>query len=448
MSSPDPAFLLLVTLLGVTLVVALITWLKTPAFIALTAGAFAVGLGARMPLAEIPRAFQQGVGDTLGFIAMVVGLGTVIGKLLAESGGAVVVSRALVNALGERRTDWALLLSGFIIGLPVFFQVGLVLLAPVLFTAVRQTGRPLVALGIPLVAGLSAAHGLVPPHPGPLAAIERLGADTGRTLFYSIVVALPVAMVSGPLFGRAISRHVAVSPGAVAEQLTGDHQALRTPSLATTLLTILFPALLMMLAALVQAFAAPGAVRDGIVLAGSPLVAMFAAAVLALFTFGSACGFGRARLLRFAEESLPPVAGVMLVVGAGGGFGRVLDAAGVDTAIAQSMDGVPLSPMVLGWLVAALLRLSVGSATVAVVTAASIMAPIVAALPGVNRELMVVAIGAGSLIASHVNDGGFWLVKEYFNMTVPQTVATWTVLETIVSVAGLAGVLLLGAVVQ
>jgi gluconate:H+ symporter, GntP family len=446
--SPEPGYLLLVTLLGVTLVVALITWLKTPAFVALTAGAFAVGLGARMPLAEIPRAFQQGVGDTLGFIAMVVGLGTVIGKLLAESGGAIVVSRALVNALGERRTDWALMLSGFIIGLPVFFQVGLVLLAPVLFTAVRQTGRPLVALGIPLVAGLSAAHGLVPPHPGPLAAIERLGADTGRTLFYSILIGLPVAMLSGPLFGRVISRRITVRPGAVAEQLTGDHQALRTPSLPITLLTILFPAVLMLLAALVQALAAPGPVRDGIALAGSPLAAMFAATVLALYTFGSACGFDRGRLLRFAEESLPPVAGVLLVVGAGGGFGRVLDAAGVDTAIAQSMSGVALSPMILGWVIAALLRLSVGSATVAVVTAASIMAPIVAALPGVNRELMVVAIGAGSLIASHVNDGGFWLVKEYFNMTVPQTVATWTVLETIVSVVGLAGVLVLGALVQ
>jgi GntP family gluconate:H+ symporter len=446
--SPDPAYLLLVTLLGVTLVVVLITALKTPAFIALTAGAVAVGLGARMPLGEIPRAFQQGVGDTLGFIAMVVGLGTVIGKLLAESGGAIVVSRALVNALGERRTDWALMFSGFIIGLPVFFQVGLVLLAPVLFTAVRQTGRPLVSLGIPLVAGLSAAHGLVPPHPGPLAAIERLGADTGRTLFYSIIIGLPVAMLSGPLFARAISRRVVAQPGAVAEQLTGDHQALRTPSLTVTLVTILCPALLMLLAALVQAFAAPGAVRDWVVFAGNPLVAMFAATVLSLYTFGAACGFNRARLLRFAEEALPPVAGVLLVVGAGGGFGRVLDAAGVDTAIAASMQGVPLSPMVLGWVIAALLRLSVGSATVAVVTAASIMAPIVAALPGVNRDLMVVAIGAGSLIASHVNDGGFWLVKEYFNMSVPQTVATWTVLETIVSVVGLAGVLVLGWLVQ
>jgi gluconate:H+ symporter, GntP family len=445
-SPADPAPLLFVTILGVALVVLLITWLRMPAFIALAAGSLFVGLAARMPLVDIPRAFQSGVGDTLGFIAMVIGLGTVIGKLLAESGGAVVVSRALARALGEPRLDWALMFSGFIIGLPVFFQVGLVLLAPVMFTLTRQTGTPLLRLGIPLVAGLSAAHGLVPPHPGPLAAIERLGADPGRTLFYSLIVGLPVAMISGPLFGRFISRRVHVDAGAMADQLTGSTAVARMPSLGVTLLTILLPVLLMLLAALAQAVMPDGTVRRSIAFAGSPLVAMLLATLLALYTFGRSCGFDRARLLRFAEESLPPIAGVLLVVGAGGGFGRVLDVAGADTAIAQAMGGLQLSPLVLGWVIAALLRLSVGSATVACVTAASIMAPMAAAMT-VNKELLVVAIGSGSLIASHVNDGGFWLVKEYLNMSVPQTVATWTVLETIIAVAGLAGVLLLGAFV-
>jgi GntP family gluconate:H+ symporter len=445
--SVDVTSLLLVAALGVALVVLLITWVRIPAFIALAAGSFFVGLGARMPLADIPRAFQQGVGDTLGFIAMVVGLGTVIGKLLAESGGAVVVSRVLVGALGEKRLDWAMLLSGFLIGLPVFFQVGLVLLAPVLFTAIRQTGTPMLRLGIPLIAGLSVSHGLVPPHPGPLAAIERLGADTGRTLFYSLIIGLPVAMAAGPMFGRFISRRVQVDVGGLADQLSTAVAAPRTPSLAVTLMTILMPVLLMLLAALAQATLADGPLRQWLTFVGSPLVAMLLAALLALYTFGTACGFDRGRLLRFAEESVPPIAGVLLVVGAGGGFGRVLDAAGVDTAIAQSMSGMQLSPMVLGWVVAALLRVSVGSATVATVTAASIMAPIATAMPGTNKDLLVIAIGAGSLIASHVNDGGFWLVKEYFNMSIPQTVSTWTVLETIVSVLGLAGVILLGLIV-
>jgi gluconate:H+ symporter, GntP family len=449
MSPADPSTLLLITFIGVVLVVALITWVRMPAFIALAAGSLFVGVAARMPPSDIPRAFQQGVGDTLGFTAMVIGLGTVIGKLLAESGGAVVVSRALVRAMGERRVDWALVLSAFVVGLPVFFQVGLVLLAPVLFTLVRQArdDRAMVRLGIPLVAGLSAVHVLVPPHPGPLAAIERIGADTGGTLFYSLIVALPAAIIGGPVFGRFISRRVHVMPGAMADQFS-TATATRPPSLAVTLLTILLPVLLMLLASVAQATLPAGRARLTLTFAGNPLVALLVATLLSLVTFGRACGFDRARLLRFAEEALPPIASVLLVVGAGGGFGRVLDAAGAAKAIAQVMGGLDLSPLVLGWVIAAVLRLAVGSATVAVVTAASIVAPIAAALPQVNKELLVVAIGAGSSIASHVNDGGFWLVKEYLNMSVPQTVATWTVLETIVSIVGLAGVLLLAVALR
>ena len=467
LTSAEP-ILLLVTAAGVALVVLLITWARLPAFIALAAGAFFVGVAARMPLAELPRAFQQGVGDTLGFIAMVIGLGTIIGKLLAESGGALVVARALAQALGERRLDWAVMLSAFIIGLPVFFPVGLVLLAPVVFTLVRQTSTPLLRLGIPLVAALSAAHGLVPPHPGPLAAIERLGADTGRTLFYSLIVGLPCAVVAGPVFARLIARRIDVAPGAIADQFTEAKAGASLPSLAATLATILLPVALMMLAAVAQATMPDGTGRAALVFAGNPLVAMFLATLMSLVTFGRWCGLNlsprgappprglarrlraslgpqahRARLLRFAEESLPPIASVLLVVGAGGGFGRVLDAAGADTAIAHAMGGMELSPLVLGWTIAALLRVAVGSATVAVVTAASIIAPVADALPLANKDLLVVAIGAGSVIASHVNDGGFWLVKEYLNMNVPQTIATWTALETIIAVTGLAAVLLL-----
>ena len=446
-SPTEPAFLLSVAFCGVALVVLLITWARMPAFLALATGSLAVGLASRMPLADIPRAFQSGVGDTLGFVAMVIGLGTVIGKLLAESGGAAVVSGALVRAMGERRLDWAMMLSGFIIGLPVFFQVGLVLLAPVMYTLNRQTGTPLLRLGLPLVAGLSVAHGLVPPHPGPLAAMERLGADAGRTLLYSLIVGLPVAILAGPIFGRFVTRRVSAEPGAMAQQFAASSTATRPPSLPVTLLTILMPVLLMLGAALAQATLPAGRTRGLIELAGTPLMAMLLSTLLALVSFGRACGFDRTRLLRFAEESLPPIASVLLVVGAGGGFGRVLDVAGVDTAIARAMGGLQLSPLVLGWVIASLLRLSVGSATVSVVTAASIIAPIVAGMPLVNRELLVVAIGAGSLIAGHVNDGGFWLVKEYLNMSVQQTLVTWTVLETIVAVAALAGVLALAVVV-
>jgi gluconate:H+ symporter, GntP family len=443
----DPTLLLSIAVLGVALVVVLITIVRLPAFLALAAGALVVGLAARMPFADITRSFQSGVGDTLGFVAMVIGLGTVIGKLLAESGGSAVVSNALIRVMGEKRLDWAMMLSGFVIGLPVFFQVGLVLLAPVLFTVVQQTGMPLLRLGLPLVAGLSTAHGLVPPHPGPVAAMAQLQADPGRTLLYSLIVGFPTAIVAGPLFSRFITRQVSADLGAIAAQLAGGATTSPAPSLAITLLTILMPVLLMLAAALAQAALPPGGLRAALEFAGTPLMAMLLSTLLALVTFGAARGFSRDRILAFAEESLPPIASVLLVVGAGGGFGRILDTAGVDTAIAQAMGGMALSPLVLGWTIASLLRISVGSATVAVVTAAGIMAPIAAAVPGMNRELLVVAIGAGSLIAGHVNDGGFWLVKGYLNTSVPQTLATWTVLETIVAICGLAGVLVLGAFV-
>jgi len=443
-----PAALFGIAAAAVVAVIVLVTWARLPAFVALAAASLSVGVAARMPLADIPRAFQQGMGDTLGFIAIVIGLGTIIGKLLAESGGALVIARALIALLGERRLDWAMMLSGFIVGLPVFFQVGLVLLVPIMFNLARQTGTPLLRLGIPLVAGLSAAHGLVPPHPGALAAVERLGADTGRTVLYAIVVGLPAAIAAGPLFGAMIGRRVHVEAGAIADQLTTAAPPGRTPSLFATLLTILLPVLLMLQAALTQALFGDGTIRRWSAFAGSPIVAMLIATLVSLYTFGRACGFDRVRLLRFAEDALSPLAGVLLVVGAGGGFGRVLDTAGIGGAIAHAMGGARLSPLVLGWAIAAVLRIAVGSATVACVTAASLMVPIAAATPAVNRDLLVVAIGAGSLIMSHVNDGGFWLVKEYLNMSVPQTVATWSIVETIIAVAALGLVLLLAVIVQ
>jgi len=280
-----------------------------------------------------------------------------------------------------------------------------------------------------------------------VAAMAQLQADPGRTLLYSLIVGFPTAVIAGPLFTRFITRRVAAEPGAIAAQLAGGATTSPPPSLAITLLTILMPVLLMLAAALAQAVLPAGGARAAIEFAGTPLMAMLLSTLLALVTFGAARGFSRDRILAFAEESLPPIASVLLVVGAGGGFGRILDTAGMDTAIAQAMGGTALSPLVLGWTIASLLRVSVGSATVSVVTAAGIMAPIAAASPGVNRELLVVAIGAGSLIAGHVNDGGFWLVKGYLNTSVPQTLATWTILETIVAICGLAGTLALAAIV-
>jgi GntP family gluconate:H+ symporter len=436
---------LLSAALAVALLILLIARFRMNAFVAIVLASLAAGIGAGLPLARVARAFQDGVGATLGFVAIVIGLGTIMGKLLAESGGAAVVSQRLVRLFGERRLPWAVVAVAFIVGLPVFFNVGLVLLAPIVFTLAKTTGTPLMRLAIPLTAGLSVAHGLVPPHPGPLAAIERLGADTGAVLFFSILVGIPCAIIAGPLFARFAGDWVTPEPGGLGEQLTSTSSG-RPPGFGITLVVILLPVLLMLVGT-AAGFALPAdsRMREWAAFLGSPLVALLLATLVAGVAFGTACGFDRDTLLRFSEECVGPIASVLLVVGAGGGFGKVLDEAGVAQAIATLSRDFAIPPLVLGWTMAALLRVAVGSATVAITTTSSLMAP-VAAASGANAALLVVAMGAGSLIASHVNDGGFWVVKQYFNLTVPQTLKIWTVLETIVSVIALVLVLLIDAV--
>ena len=383
----DPATLLTIASLGVALVVLLITW-ATLSGVSCARRRRRSSSGSRRECRWPTSARLPGWhGGHARVVAMVIALGTVIGKLLGGIGRRGGRSSALRTALGERRLDWALMLSGFIIGLPVFFQVGLVLLAPVLFTAQRQTGTPLLRLGLPMVAGLSAAHGLVPPHPGPIAAIERLGADPGRTLFYSLILGLPLSIISGPLYARYICRRVHVEPGRWPSSSPNVVRPRRTPTLGVTLVTMLMPVLLMLLASAAQIVMADGTLRRAHQLRRQPARRddgghdPRARDVRAAHADSTA-----QRLLKFAEESLPPIAGVLLVVGAGGGFGRVLVIAHVDTAIAQAMGGLQLSPLVMGWVIASLLRLSVGSATVSVITAASIMAPLIAGMPTSTRS--------------------------------------------------------------
>jgi len=401
-----------------------------------------------MKLPEIARDFQAGVGATLGFIAVVVGLGTMLGKMLAESGGAEVVAHTLIGALGPNRLHWTMLIVAFVVGIPVFFGVGVVLLIPVVFAIARATRTPLLFLGIPLVAGLSVSHGLVPPHPGPMVAIEKLNADVGKTILYSMLIGIPTAVLAGPLFGRFISRHVRVELGGIGAELVQHSERKSPPGFGMTLFTILLPVLFMLVATLADVTLPPANPwRAWADLMGSPLVAMLAATLFSFWSFGAACGFNRKQILKFTEDCVGPAASIMLVVGAGGGFSKVLDNSGVDDAIAGLVSGSGVSPLVLGWLVAVLIRVAVGSATVTITMSAAIMLPVVTAAPGTNRELLVIAMGAGSLFLSHLNDGGFWFVKEYFNMTVPQTLKTWSVMETIISVVALLFTLALNAVI-
>jgi gluconate:H+ symporter, GntP family len=442
--------LLLYALAAVGALVVLIARLKVHPFVALIAVSLAMGVAAGMPLGDAVKSLQEGVGNALGFIAVVVGLGTMLGKMMAESGAATRIATTLIERFGERRVHWAIMLVAFIVGIPVFFQVGFVLLVPLVFTIARRTGMSLVKIGIPLVAGLSVVHGMLPPHPAAMLAVGAYHADVGRTILYGLLVGLPTASLAGPVFGARVARRVTL-PAEIpmATQLEGASTE-HMPGFGISLFTVLIPVLLMLLASAVDvAGSSPGLLRATLHFVGHPIVALFVALIFSFWSLGRARNFTREQLLKFCNDCLAPTATILLVIGAGGGFNQVLVQSGVGRAIADVARGAHASPLLLAWTVAALIRVATGSATVAMTTSAGIVAPIAASTPGgAHAELLVLATGAGSLVLSHVNDAGFWLIKEFFNMSVPQTLKTWTVAETIIGVAGLGFTLLLGLVVR
>ena len=443
--------LLIWVIAAVVILILLVARFHWNAFLALIVASLVVGLGSGMELPGIAKSFQEGVGRVLGDIGMIVGLGAVLGKLLAESGGAQVIADTLARALGERRLPWAVMLISFLVGIPVFFGVGLVLLVPIVVTLARSSGTPLLRLALPMVVGLSVAHGLIPPHPGPMAAAGLLHgpggpADLGKIILWSLVIGLPTAIIAGPLIAPWLARNITIALPELAQANSSTIASRKntSPSFTLTVLTILLPVALMLFATAADILLpAKDSVRLLADFLGSPLVAMTISVIFALWSFGVARGFDGKSLLRFSNECLGPVAIILLVVGAGGGFNRVLVNAGVGDAIASFVSGLHISPLLLGWVFAALIRVATGSSTVAVTTAAGLIAPVIAHTPGVNLELLIIAMGAGSLVLSHVNDGGFWLVKEFLGLTVPQTLRTWTIIETIISVIALGLALLL-----
>jgi len=380
-----------------------------------------------------------------------------LGKMMAESGGATRIATTLITLFGEQRVHWAIMFVAFIVGIPVFFQVGFVLLIPLVFTIARRSGLSLVKIGIPLVAGLSVVHGMVPPHPAAMLAVGAYHADVGRTIAYALLVGLPTAALAGPIFASWIAPRIALpADSPIAAQLAGGGGGggggggvpRDMPGFGITLFTVLLPVILMLCATTADvALDTASTLRTALDFVGSPIVALLVALLFSFWSLGYRQHFTRDQILKFANDCLGPTAAILLVIGAGGGFNRVLLESGVGKAIADVALGSHASPLLLAWTVAALIRVATGSATVAMTTAAGIVAPIALATPGTPLELLVLATGAGSLVLSHVNDSGFWLIKEFFNMTVPQTLKTWTVAETIIGVAGLGFTLLLSLVV-
>ncbi|MBN8753032.1 MULTISPECIES: gluconate:H+ symporter [Variovorax] len=445
---------LAVAAVGIALLVVLIVWLKLHAFLALTIGALFVGVGSGIPLDKVTASYENGVGGVLGYVGVLIALGAMLGKLLADSGGADRLVETLLR--GRPATlPWKMALVASIIGIPMFFEIGLVLLIPVVMLAVHRSKGPAMKLGIPALAGLSVLHGFIPPHPGPLAAIAILHANVGVTLALGLLIAIPTVAVAGPLFGLLAARLVPIGAAGAGLAVTasgsstgaGDQKPTGSPTFAWTLITLLSPLVLMLLKAAADIWMdKTAALRPVLDFVGDPVFALLVAVLLAMVTFGTAVGFTVPVLAKKIADSLLPVVGVMLIVGAGGGFKQALVDGGTGNAIAKIALAAGLSTLVLGWIVAVLIRLATGSATVATVTAAGIIAPLAGGLSTNHLSLVVLAIGAGSLFFSHVNDAGFWLVKEYFGLTVGQTIKTWSVMETVISVMGLLLTLALSAV--
>jgi gluconate:H+ symporter, GntP family len=465
--------LLLAALLGIATVVLTIVWAKFHPLLGLMLGTAVLALVAWVPPEPALQSFLTGLGSTFGSVGLLIALGAMLGKLLADSGGANKIVDTIVDKVGPKTLPWAMALIAAIIGLPMFFEIGVVILVPIIVLVAIRTGARLMLIGIPALAGLSILHGLVPPHPGPLTAIALLHADLGYTLIFGLICAVPTLVIAGPLLAQLIVRWVdvdtpqperrndrEVSGGAAALSQTSDDTgrgiagdreagATRTPTFALSILAIVLPVLLMLVRAVDDVVDKHDVTNNpnAFDFIGEPTIALLVGVLVAMVAVGRPSGMNRGQINESLGSGLPGVASIMLIVAAGGGFKQELSDSGVANVIADAAKGSHLSVLLLGWLVAVGIRLATGSATVATVTAAGIVGPLGQSLSTTHLSLLVLAIGAGSLFFSHVNDAGFWLVKQYFGLTVWETIKSWSVMETVISVVALICVLILSLIV-
>lgn len=434
----------LIIAIGIGVLLLLIIRFKIPAFIALVIVAIGVGLAQGMPASEVLKSMQNGTGGTLGYLALVLGFGAMLGGILAETGAAQQITHRLVSAFGESRIQWAMVLTGFIVGIPMFYSVGFVMLIPLVFAIAKTSKLPILYLAIPMVAALSVTHGFLPPHPAPTALAVIYGADMSITFLYGLVLAVPTIIIAGPLFGKTLKGIITDVPENLFSIKEIDQH---TPSFRSSLMTALIPVILMGLSALLKLNLS----EDHIILPivsfiGEPVMALLIALLIAIYTLGIRKGKRMTAIADICLQSVKGIAMILLIIGAGGGFKQILIDSGTSEAIIQSLQGTDISPIVLAWGIAAALRIALGSATVAALTAAGIASPLILTT-NVSPEILVLATGAGSLTFSQVNDTGFWMFKEYFNLSIWQTFKTWTVMETLVSFIGLAGCLILEVIV-
>ncbi|XBS69537.1 gluconate transporter [Acerihabitans sp. KWT182] len=436
---------LFIVAIGVALLLLLMIRFKLNGFIALIVVALIVGMLEGMPVSKVLDSIKNGVGGTLGSLALIIGFGAMLGKLLADCGGAQRIATTLIEKFGKQNVQWAVVLTGFTVGFALFYEIGFVLMIPLIFSIAATARIPLLYVGVPMAAALSVTHGFLPPHPGPTAIATIFHADMGKTLLFGAILAVPTVILAGPVYSRFLKGiDKPVPEGLYNPKIFTDEEM---PSFGVSVWTSLVPVVLMALRAIAEMSLPAGhPVRAYADFLGDPIMATLISVLIAIFTFGINRGRTVDQVMGSISDAVKIIAMILLIIGGGGAFKQVLVDSGVGTYIARLMAGSAISPLLLAWSIAAILRIALGSATVAAITAGGIAAPLVAST-GVSPELMVIAVGSGSVIFSHVNDPGFWLFKEYFNLTIMETIRSWSVLETIISVCGLVGCLLLNMVI-
>lgn len=431
-------WLLFLTVASIILLLFLILAIKLHAFLALLVSSMALGLAAGMPPGTVLKSMQSGFGEALGFIAVVVGLGAMIGRFIEQSGGGRVLADWLLAKFGRERAAWAMLAAAFLVGLPIFFEVGFIILAPLVWSLARESKRSLLYYGLPMTAALTITHALVPPHPAPSAAAQLLGADLGRTILYGVAVSVPMAIVGGIFYGGWVAGRMFIPVPAMAGRPEPERQQ-AAPAAGLVALVLVLPVLLILAATIAGAAKLPGTALIGFF--GHPFTALLVTTLAAMVVFGARRGLNRNQISRMAVDSLAPIGTLLVIMGGGGAFKQVIVDSGVGLYAGKLLAASSISPLVVAYLIAAAMRVAQGSATVAIISAAGIVAPVVKSMPGYRPEMMVLAVCCGGTILSHVNDSGFWLVNEYFGMAVPQTLKSWTAMKVIVSIVGFALVL-------
>ena len=435
---PHGMFLILLLAGSIALLLFLILVLKLHAFLALVISAMALGLAAGMPPDKVLKSIQSGFGEALGFIAVVVGLGAIIGRFLEHSGGGRALADWLLARFGKDRAAWALLIAAFLVGLPIFFEVGVVILAPLAWNLARETKRSLLFYALPMICALTVVHSLVPPHPAPAAASQLLGGDLGRTILYGIAISIPMTVVAGIGYSTWIARRLYIPEPPIALAAREATEPTAPPPIPVVVTLLLLPVVLIFGATLATLSHVP--FRGAAVFLGHPFTALTITALIAMFLFGIRRGLTRSAAARMATESLAPMGALLCIMGGGGAFKQVIVDSGAGPYLGQALIHSAISPLLVVYLVAVAMRIAQGSATVAIITAAGIVAPIVKGIPGYSPDILIAALCCGGTAFSHVNDSGFWMVNQYFGLTVPQTLKTWTAMKVVSSLVGIAAV--------